>query len=143
MGANMARRLKEQGCAVAAVYDMNTAGAQSLLAATVEPQPPVAAEEAPLQPPPHLDWRRKRPPLAWDSTARPRVAVTANTALRMRRFMKHFSVDQKRKPVETLHLRLIRAKPLKMGRLGSFGKFYRVKIGLPGQSGNMGRIFLE
>ena len=30
MGANMARRLKEQGFAVAAVYDVNTAGAQAL-----------------------------------------------------------------------------------------------------------------
>ena len=30
MGANMARRLKEQGYAVAAVYDVNTAGAQAL-----------------------------------------------------------------------------------------------------------------
>ena len=30
MGANMARRLKECGCEIAAVYDVNTAAAQSL-----------------------------------------------------------------------------------------------------------------
>ena len=30
MGANMARRLKECGCEIAVVYDLNTANAQSL-----------------------------------------------------------------------------------------------------------------
>src|SRR5579862_8934591 len=30
MGANMARRLKEQGCAIAAVYDVNQSAAQAL-----------------------------------------------------------------------------------------------------------------